>query len=493
MSTLSTKCLVAKIFCQSNTYYVASRDGIILDSIAYKNTVTSWGDASLIGNFGENYQIGSMDIRMVNGEFVSGGGWEFDITDVWNNKLCEVKMCDVGMDSTFANCKPYYKGLIKNFMCNAGELSFSIDAYDNSDDILLPALVCEDQSALTEEQSVFEITDSEQEIGDYDITLTACTIFQAGELVLLKNNSGDFEYNRIRTIAGNIYTMYSPLAHVYEAANGQAALCKKAFKSAPQDSVGKTIPIQCGNLNDVQNGVFAKLLYISEYIGEQALIADYIALAYIHSIGMWENGSKRYFTGRAHSVIGGITQGEYEVGSVRNSILFRVDSATTLNSDITSILSEFTEIDVTDRSKIQWVDESTETKWSTFPDLLSINIIQIGSELMMVIEKPSGSGQGNIWVERGYNNSTISQHAAGDKIYQCAKFSARNMLSFIERFLPVSVSNQYTKISSHNLSGGFKEFFYDENSKWNNLIDNDEDDLNSIRFRALCVKVRSWK
>jgi hypothetical protein len=487
MSTLSTKCLVAKLTLQSNTYYVTSRDGVTLDSIDYKNAVTSWGDGSLIGNFGTNFQIGSMSIQMTNGEFITDGGWEFDITDVWNNKTCEVKLCNVGTDTTFADCKPYYKGIIKDFSCDGGEISFSLDNYDNSDDILLPAVVCEDQTALSTAESQYNITDSGQIVGDYTITINvACTIFRVGDMVLLRNNSGDYEYNRIANIVSDVYTMVNPLLNVYETVDEELATIRKAFVHIPKDMVGKSLPIQGGDLSDVSNGIFGKTLYISEAIGEQSLLMDYLKLKLLTSIGMWESGSKRYFVGRERSVVAGVVQGEYEISSNFSSIIFRVDSATTLGADIDTVVDDFTEITVVERENIQWVDESTLPSWQTTPELLSVNIIQIGGEFMLVIEKPSGSGAGTIWVERGALNSTISKHSSGDKIYQCAKFSARNLLSFIEKFLPVSISNQWYEISALNEGGDFKKFLAspDTTSKWKNVSDNDAGNSNYLRFHS---------
>jgi hypothetical protein len=472
MSTLSTKCLVAKITCQSNTYYVTSRDGVTLDSIVYNNAVTSWGDALLIGNFGTNYQIGSMAIKMVNGELITDGGWEFDITDVWNNKTCEVKLCDVGTDTTLAGCKPYYKGIIKDFSCDGGELSFSIDAYDNSDDTMLPAIVCEDQTALTTAESEFDITDSGQIAGGYVIVLTACTIFRTGELVLLMNNSGEYEYNRISSIAGNNYTMVNPLSYSYDSIDSVVSKCKKAFKDIPKESIGKSIPIQCGDLSDVQNGVFAKCLPISERIGKQAILADYIKLKLLSSIGAWEDGSKRYFTGRKRSIVASEVQGEYEIGTNYNSIYFRVDSATTLNEDVDDITDGVFSFEVADITKIQWIDEDELPGGQDalhYPELLSINIIGIGDELMLIIEKPSGSGAQDIWVERGYNNTTITTHQSGDKIYQCGKFSAKNLLSFTEQFKPIALSNfYYGKYGTTMTVSDFQKA-----GKPSNIIDND--------------------
>jgi hypothetical protein len=446
MSDKSTKCLVADITCQSNTYHVASRDGVILDGITYKNAVTSWDDASLIGNFGTNYQVGSMAIKMTNGEFITDGGWEFDITDVWNNKTCEVKLCDVGTDTTFAGCKPYYKGIIKDFSCDSGELSFSLDAYDNADDTMLPAIVCEDQTALTAAESEFDITDSTQSAGEYIIVLTACTIFCAGELVLLSNNAGGYEYNRIANIAGNNYTMVNPLSYSYDPIDSVASKCKKAFKDIPQASIGKSVPIQCGDLSDVQNGIFAKCIPINERIGKQVILADYLKLKLLSSIGAWEDGSKRYFTGRQRSIVSSEVQGEYEIGTNYNSIYFRVDSSTTLNEDVDDITSGVFSFEVADITKIQWIDEDEMPGGQDavkYPELLSINIIGIGDELMLLVEKPSGAGAQDIWVERGYNNTTITTHQSGDKIYQCSKFSAKNLLSFTEQFKPIAVTNFY--------------------------------------------------
>jgi len=461
MSDKSTKCLVADITCQSNTYHVASRDGVILDGITYKNAVTSWGDASLIGNFGTNYQVGSMAIKMTNGEFITDGGWEFDITDVWNNKTCEVKLCDVGTDTTFAGCKPYYKGIIKDFSCDSGELSFSLDAYDNADDTMLPAIVCEDQTALTAAESEFDITDSTQSAGEYIIVLTACTIFCAGELVLLMNNDGDYEYNRIANIAGNNYTMVNPLANSYDPISGVASKCKKPFVNIPPYSVGKSIPMQYGDMlctmidTLTSNNIFAKTVTINNKIGTQSLLADYIRLKNFNSIGIWNDDTKKYVPGVNPYELDPI-DAEYEIGVNKNSAYFRLDSSTTLSDDII----EFTgtgAIPVTDYTKIQWFDEDNAPIANGIPytyknnagELLSINIIAIGSELMLLVEKPAS---GNIYVERGYNGTTITAHSNGDKIYQNALFSGRNLLKLTERFDPIAITNMWWSLPISNFT-----------------------------------------
>lgn len=205
-----------------------------------------------------------------------------------------------------------------------------------------------------------------------------------------------------------------------------------AITDIPEDSVGQRIPMQYGNLNDVTLGIFAKGLLVSNKIGFQELRFDSENLASMTSIGMWEKGLKRYFAGKA--------TGEYTIDTTTYKFVkFRADSTTTLAEDLAATTGIQT-FSVADSSKLVWQTEGDYKDIDSYPEVLSINIIGIDNELMMLIEQPALN---IVRVERGYGDTTEAVHASGATIYQCAAFSARNLMSFSETFYPVAVSNPY--------------------------------------------------
>jgi hypothetical protein len=237
-----------------------------------------------------------------------------------------------------------------------------------------------------------------------------------------------------------------------------------AISDIPEDSIGKHVPMQYGDLDDAANGQFGKGLLISNKIGFQKIYFDTENLFSLDSIGMWESGLKRYFTGKA--------SGEYTIDTTsKKFIQFRVDSTTTLGEDLTATEGIET-FAVADSYKLTWQTEEDYDNIDNYPEILSINIIAIDNELMLIVEQPSGN---IVRVERGYGDTTVAAHSSGATIYQSAKFSARNLLSFSETFYPKAVSNfyHYPLLTDYNsiISGGF-----------NDIIDTD--DTNYIKYRG---------
>jgi hypothetical protein len=187
---------------------------------------------------------------------------------------------------------------------------------------------------------------------------------------------------------------------------------------APEDSKGKRIPMQYGDLTDITNGIFAKGLLISNKIGFQKIAFDDRQLYAMDHIGIWETGLKRYFIGKV--------DGEYTIVGNKNSVQFTIDSTATLEEDLQA-LDGIQTILINGYQNLEWLDESDYDNIDTYKkDILSVNIIAIDSELMLLVEQPTSN---SIRVERGYGESTVSSHFMGSsgtkKIYQSAKFSNR--------------------------------------------------------------------
>ncbi len=251
-----------------------------------------------------------------------------------------------------------------------------------------------------------------------------------------------------------------------------------AITDIPNDDVDKRVPMQFGNLNDTASGIFGKALLISEKIGFQEIRLDTQSLNAATSIGMWENGMKRYFAGKS--------TGEYTIDTTtKKFIKFRVDSTTTLGEDLGATTGIETFL-VADYTKITWVDESDYTTYDdidNYPEILSVNIIAVGDELMMVVEQPSSN---TIRCERGYGGTTVATHSNGATIYQAASFAAKNLLTFTETFYPKAVTNQYyyNPLSTYNMI---------TDGSWTNLLDTDWETY--IRFasqQAASLPITDW-
>ena len=449
--------LVAQIQLQTNTYYVTDRDGgVLLDGIIYENVVIEWGDVPHVGNLGNGeYEVGSMTMILVNGEQYEGAGYRFDPTDVWNNSTVVVKRYINGTHFRFIDCIPYGKGIIKNYSIDQDKLSFTVEESDPRDDILLPGILCTDQGSLSdaEAQTTFKSWGNQDLIEPTDIG-----IFSIGELVKLTAPNGNGEYARIKGKPTNgsvnflqfwenlsYHTSYSP--------SGYTNTVEKAFRYLPKTFVDKTVPMQYGDLTNTADGIFAKLVTVNEQIGQEAIIADHLSVKEFNNLGAWENGLKKYFQAQAINVTIEGDQAEYEIDG--NTAKFRVDSTTTLSADILDTFEGVSVIQVADYTKIMYVNED-DIGTSVNQELISTNIIAINDELMVVMGKPTSN---QVYVERGFNNTPIGIHYAGDKIFQSAKYSSRNLLIFTERFMAKMVTNlTYRRVTTY---GGISE--YDKN------------------------------
>lgn len=451
MSSNAEIALVAQAVLQRHTYYFANRAGITLDGTSYDNTMISVSDGAYEGNFGEGFNVGSINVVIVNGETFIDNKYKYQITDIWNNKEFTIKRWESG-DTTWAGCDYYYKGLIKGFDYQFGKISFSVDNKDSRDDILLPSIKCEDNSGLSdaEAQSPFAIGGNQN-----GVYASNTNIFSVGELILLTAPNGNTEYQKIIAFFGNLIVMGENLLHFADYSTSYINKIEKAFRNLPKAFIGKTLPIQIGDLSDAPNGEFGKTITINDKIGKQIILTDNFTINELNSIGAWDKGTKKYFTG--------IATGEYEIISTYKGVIFQVDSTTTLSSNIINTDDGVHNIFVTDYTQLLWVNED-DVEFGT-PELLSVNIIAIDSELMQIITEPTSD---EIWVDRGYNGTEITTHDAGAKIYQCAKYSAKNLLSFEERFDVVGLANQH-----YSMGGGqtLDMANFINSGKWANCYD----------------------
>lgn len=260
-------------------------------------------------------------------------------------------------------------------------------------------------------------------------------------------------------------TMILPKYTVEDYVTYMARLTGITRGDIPKDSLGKRVPMQFGVLTNTSEGTFGKGILVSDKIGSQRVVYDTENLDYLESLGMWESGSRRYFVANQ--------DGEYTIQPEYNQVYFFVNSATQLNED-----EDLTEQDgivlikVTGYQNLTWIDEEDLDNPDAIPELLSINIIAIDAELMLIVEKPSSE---YIRVERGYGDSVVAKHYRRASIYQCSKFSARNLLSFSHTFFPVAFSNF---LYNPNLTA----FDCFQAGKFSNLLD--EDDTNSLEIKS---------
>ncbi len=438
--------LIAQIELKTNTYYITDRDGVDLDGVTYSNVVLSWGDLPFWGNLGNGEsQIGSMDIAINNGEVYQSGGYVFDPTDTWNNGKITIKRWKNVTTHRFSEATVYAVGIIKNFRIEQTGIFFTVDVTNRKDDKLIPGIVGEDQTDLSDSEAkdTFKLIGKEP-TWEY-IEPTDHTLFSVGELVKLTATNGSFKYLQIREkfyhvgLAKTWLRMNDKIQAAGENIYSEIAftnIIEKAFREIPKDFVDKVLPIQMGDLTNVKGGVFAKNMTISNLIGRQYIVSDFYALYDIQNIGMWENGTKRFFIGVKSSVAG--DGGEYE--TTNQGATFTVDTSTTLTADITSTTPGNDIMGVADYTQLGWLDEISVTDSDLRPELLGINIIGIDNELFLIIKKPDGA---TIHVERGYNGTNVEAHSAGSKIYQSAKYSSKNILSFSERFDGLAMANMY--------------------------------------------------
>lgn len=439
MSLQENANLVAQIELKTNTYYVTDRTGgVLLDGITYEDTVSSWGDVPHEGNLGNGaFQVGSTPITMNNGEEMSGGGYRYDPTDVWNNYKITIKRYINGTHFRFIDCLDFTKGLIKQYKINQSQITFSVEVKDNRDDQLLPAVVCTDQGDLSDNEA--KTTAKYRGQADY-LEFTDSSIFSIGELVKITSSGGTSEYARIKskqTSPGGVNTdvfFYQNTVNApwdFDFTN----TVEKAFRYLPKFFVDKTIPIQIGDLTNTSGGIFGKTITVNNETGNNAILADYITINEFNNLGAWENGLQRYFEAQAVNATIEGDQAEYKLDG--NTAKFKVDTTTTLTSTITDSVQGISVIWVADYTKLMWVDQDDLSTIAN-AQLISVNILVIDNELMLLADKPTSN---QIYVERGFNNTTITTHDAGTAIYQSAKYSSKNLLIFTERFMPNSVTN----------------------------------------------------
>mgnify|MGYP000417059690 CR=1 FL=1 len=301
MSIKTNKTLVAQLTLNNNTYYVTDMYGITLDNIEYKNLVLSWSNVSFKAGQvfspeikGGGFEISTLKITMAFGEQFMQGGFPLDVTDVWNNSKCTVRRWEEGIHA-WNDCAYFYQGMIKDFTVNDNVLSFDIDGKNEQDDTMLPMIVVEDQSDINDADAQSDVWLGVSGF-NYVIPYNNA-IFSETDLVRLSNKAGQSEFARVLyKKAESIYFTHN-LQYNYSYDNG--GKIEKAFRHVMKDNVGKTLPIQIGNLSDTHNGVFGKFLLINNKIGEQALLADCIPLNSLISIGCWERGMQKYFCGRS--------------------------------------------------------------------------------------------------------------------------------------------------------------------------------------------------
>ena len=365
MSIEATKVYVIRIYAKGSTYYLSQRDGVTLDYEDYLPLLVSMSDIEKIGNFGEGTQAGTCHAVVVNGEARSQGAIIFDMTDVWNNRKCDVRLCTVGTHTTWAACAKVYSGIIKNFTFQQDKMEFDIDDKDFREDAILPR------------QTIEEFVGAE-----------------------------DIEY-------------------------------------IPENSRGKRVPIQYGDLTDIDSAIFAKGILASQRIGGQYVLFDSRAVQQIDTIGVWESGYSAYFA--ALKASGGVEfgktylEGEYETNATTARADFKINSLCIVSVLITATSGLMT-IQVSDWTKLSWSDETEEPRWVTTPKVLGANIIGIGSELLLMVEKPTTN---TIWVERGYAGTTPAAHAVNDEVYQSSRYASRNLLVFWRAFRPVFSTNHF--------------------------------------------------
>lgn len=361
MSITNEKSIVMRLYVQDGAFYISNRhNGITLDEENYLPYIVSVGSVTKYGNFGEGQQVGTVNVQIMNGEEWHQGNYIYDVTKVWNNRKVEIKLCDVGTDTTWAACEWYHKGILKNLRIQNNNFSFDVQDSDFRDFKILPFYSTEEWASI------------------------------------------------VGVSSDNI----------------------------PDDFKGKRIPMQYGNLNDKNDGVFGKGVTISNKIGNQRIYFDFTVLKVLNEIGIWENGLKKFFTGnKTNSILSPKIIKEYEINS-NNHAKFYVDTTTQLDADIVDTVQGFSLITVKDYTKILWIDETDDS--AERDELLSINIIAIDNELMLVSEKPDSN---SVLVERGYNSTTIATHSEGATIYQTASFSGKNALSFTEKFEAATSAN----------------------------------------------------
>lgn len=453
--------LVLQIVTSSTTYYLTERTGITLDGTTYKNLVESFGTYSSFGNIGNGQnQIGyGSKIILANGEEFLQNGYYFNPADSWNNSRCIIKKWYSG-DSLFANCKPIASGLIKSFQIDNEQIHFTLDLTDRRDEILIPGVICSDQSDMDDGEALtgcYKLTSNTIKVDGYEL-------FTTDELVMLTTKEGEIEFARIKSMDLDEFTLYDNLLNsTYDIITFNDFI-EKPFRNLPKKSAGKTIPIQIGDLSSI----LGKTITINEKIGNQKILVDTGHINTFTSVGIYDKSYEEYWAAKQDSkIFPDSDQLEYDINNNFANFMVEVLDIN-LGAAISVTDQGLQYITVTDWEKLTWLDETNSSinqrkttyivnpetdniKLSTeVSEFLSINIIGIDNELMLLVEKPVSN---SVLVERGYQATSITAHANNAKIYQSSKFSVRNLLVFTERFMSNTISNyKLTKSQEIGLS-----------------------------------------
>ena len=145
MSLQAKKTYIARItFPSGNLIYLTDWPSLSLDGVVYDNSVINWGSVGYYTDTLEGkFQIGSFDITISNGQLMQGESFYYNVTEIWNNAKCEIRLYTVG-NVIWEQNDYILTGKIKNFNINNDLLSFTVEQIDERDDILLPGIVCED-------------------------------------------------------------------------------------------------------------------------------------------------------------------------------------------------------------------------------------------------------------------------------------------------------------------------------------------------------------
>lgn len=440
MSIQEEKALVAKITCKDSVYYITDRYGISLDGTTYLNVVVGWGSASYKGNFGEGFQVGDFSIALANGERFIDNGYALDPTEIWNNNPVEIKYWHTGI-TTFSGCTPFLKGIIKDFnISSQTSIDLTVDVTDTRDNKLLPSILIEDQSNLT------TTTEYERSISGYSTSAVLLTtnadIFEPGEMVILKNDYGEYEYHSVNKIeSGNILYFNSDLVYTYTGVNG--GVVQKPFRNAPKSSIGKTVPIQIGELgitdDEYKNGIFGKCITINEKVGEQYIVADGVELNDLYQIGVWDNSANRFFIGRQEiddtTLLSQNASSGQNVVKVNNPAMYRKGMAIKIADDLSEeirIIDDTSTIDINSITLTENLTNSYTTANNAYINfhtgeyqvsnnnnsiLFQINSIAVLGTLLTdstdidLIQLGTGEAKYIIWQNEDSWNSSVSKNA----------------------------------------------------------------------------------
>lgn len=449
--------------------YFSDWSELALDGNVYENIVTSWGRIGYYSDTLEGeFQRGSFDVQIANGQKIQGESFAISPTAVWNNALCEIRLYTFGF-VIFEQCLPIVTGKIKNFNINNDMIEFSVEPVDSRDDILLPTIVCEDNTILSDGDAQ-EVPTSTSGDNKISFTTGGASIFKVGEMVLFTYETafadildGPYEYAIIKEIDSTNTTI--TLKEDYPNSHG-IILVEKAFRAIPSESVGKTLPIQIGDLTDITSGVFGKTITTSEKAGRKFIVMGTHELKIINNIGIWDSGTKRYFVGNG-GISGANVDYEYEIGAKSKFISFVSDTQTKLNSYL-STTDGILEVDVLDPLAINWVDCSDIDDVNQ-PELITNNVIGIGSELLLVMKKPTAGTA--LLLQRGFGGTEVLEHLPGVKVFQADKYADKNIITFREFFQAKSVTSIFTQ--SFDLTKGTHPTDYGIEGKLENIAIND--------------------